>query len=248
MQFIKDSQIPHLEIRGAIGESVVHLDETRRNIEADEIFRGVVVMRERINHKSLSLLFLIIPALISSCASVNKQHPMLVTDDIKKGEPANFANVYFIRPKPFKPKGVVDKTITIEYQDIPILNIDEGSYTLLRIKPSAGMIKVDSETKFTNKIVPIKVWRARHYKFIEGKTYFIYLKRVNEEFRGIFYEPQPVKFEKAKALTEKTFASGEARSFPIDELVNISEPPDSAFEKQAPALPENIYKTEPFLK
>ena len=205
-------------------------------------------MHKRISLKSLYIFFLIISALISSCASVNKQHPMLVTDDIKKGEPANFASVYFIRPKPFKPKGVADKTITVEYQDKLILSIDEGSYTLLRIKPSSGMIKVNSETKFTNKITPIKVWRARHYKFIEGKTYFIYLKRVNEEFRGIFYEPQPVKFEKAKTLIEKTFAMGEARSFPIDELMNISEAPDSAFEKQPPALPENIYKPEPYLK
>lgn len=200
------------------------------------------------NYKFLYALILLVPILLAGCTSIYEKHPMLVTQKIKKGDNTSFASVYFIRPKPFKPKGVADKPITVEYQDKPILSIDEGSYTLLRIKPSTGMIKVDSETMFTNKLEPIKVWRARQYRFIEGKTYFIYLKRVNEEFRGIFYEPQPVKFEKAKALVEKTFASGEARSYPIDELANISEPPESAFEKQAPALPENIYKPEPYLK
>ena len=205
-------------------------------------------MGKPICHKFVYIILLALTALLASCASVNKQHPMLVNEEIKEGEAPNFASVYFIRPKPFKPKGVADKPITVEYQDKLLLSIDEGSYTLLRIKPSSGMIKVNSETRFTNKLEPIKVWRARHYKFIEGKTYFIYLKRVNEEFRGIFYEPQPVKLEKAKVLIDKTFASGEASSYPIDELVNISEAPASAFDKQPPALPENIYKPEPYLK
>lgn len=200
------------------------------------------------SHKLFVILMFLVPALLAGCASVNKQHPMLVTQEIKQGENIDFASVYFIRPKPFKHKGVADKPITVDYQDKPILTIDEGSYTLLRIKPSDGFIKVNSETMFINKLQPIKVWRARHYKFIVGKTYFIYLKRDNEEFRGIFYEPQPVHFDKAKILAENCFASGEARSKPLDELVNFSEAPDSAFDKQPPALPENIYKAEPYLK
>lgn len=199
-------------------------------------------------YKSYCVLWLIVLALLTGCASVNKMHPMLVTNEIKEGGTTSFASVYFIRPRPFKPKGVADKTITVDYQDKTILTIDEGNYTLLRIKPSTGMIKVHSETKFTNQLTPIKVWRSRQYKFIEGKTYFIHLKRVDEEYRGIFYEPQPVKFDQAKSLADDTFASGEARSKPIDELVNFSEAPESAYEKQAPALPENIYKPEPYLK
>ncbi|WP_455217806.1 hypothetical protein [Kaarinaea lacus] len=193
-------------------------------------------------------LMLFVLAFLVGCATVSKEHPMLVTQEIKEGEAPNYASVYFIRPKPFKAKGVADKTITVDYQEKLLLSIDEGSYTLLRIKPGSGKIKVNSETKFTNKLAPIKVWRARQFKFIEGKTYFIHLKRVDEEFRGIFYEPRPVRYEEAKALADKTLASGEARSMPIDELVNFSEPPDSAFENQPPALPENVYKPEPYLK
>lgn len=194
------------------------------------------------------IMMLFIMVIFAGCSTINKQHPMLVTQEIKDGDNVAFASVYFIRPKPLKPKGVADKPITVEYQDKTILTVEQGGYTLLRIKPSEGFIKVNSETKFINKLEPIKVWRARHYKFIEGKTYFIYLKRVNEEFRGIFYEPQPIDFENAKKLAEDCFATGEARGNPIDKLVNISEPPASAFDKQPPALPENIYKPEPYLK
>lgn len=197
---------------------------------------------------SLFIFLLFVLLVFSGCASVNKQHPLLVTQDIKEGDSTSYASVYFIRPRPYKSKGVADKTITVDYQDKTILTIDEGSYTLLRIKPSSGQIKVHSETKFINKLEPIKVWRARKYKFIEGKTYFIHLKRVDEEFRGIFYEPQPIKFEEAKVLADDTVASGDARSRPIDELVDISEAPESAFDKQPPALPENIYKQEHYMK
>lgn len=196
------------------------------------------------------LLILLLPAalLLPGCATVNTEHPFVITKELNKDEKVSFANVYFIRPQPYKSKGVADKTIHIEYQNQLLFSIAEGNYTLLRIKPSAGQIKVISETKFTNKLEPIKVWRARHYKFIEGKTYFIHLKRVDEEYRGIFYEPIPVKYQQAKKLAHKTYASGEAGKMPIDMLKDFSEPPASAVENQAPALPENIYEREPYLK
>lgn len=205
-------------------------------------------MDKQNRHKSPYVLLLFVLVLSIGCAAVNKQHPMLVTKEVREGGSTNFASVYFIRPRPLKPKGVADDPITVEYQSKTLLTIDEGSHTLLHIKPGTGEIKVNSRTKFTNQLTPIKVWRARQYKFIEGKTYFIHLKRVDEEYRGIFYEPQPVKYDKAKALADDTLASGEARSNPIDKLTDFSEPPASAFENQAPALPENIYKQERYLK
>lgn len=204
----------------------------------------------RITNRPTSLLFftLIIIFLFSGCASVNKEHPMAVSKEIKAGDPENFSYAYFIRPKPYKPKGIADEPVRVEYQGKTLLSIDEGSYTLLRIKPSKGQLKVFNKTKFINNPHPVEVWRAREYKFIEGKTYFIYLRRIDEEFRGIFYEPEPVKFEKAKILIDKTRASGEARNKPIENLKGISEPPDSAVNTLSPALPENIYKRERYLK
>lgn len=196
------------------------------------------------------LLFILVQTLlIAGCASVDEQNPMLITKKYKSGEQQEaYASVYFIRPRPYKSKGVADKKIYVEYKGKLLLSIDEGNYTLLRIKPSSGEIKVFNQTKFTNKQEPITVWRERKYTFIEGKTYFIYLKRDNEEFRGVFYDPQPVHLEQAKKLLDHTWADGEARDAPIDKLVNVSEPPDSAIQGQTPALPENVYKDEKYFK
>ena len=202
-----------------------------------------------LNRRATLLFFLlIIVSLTSGCATINNKHPMVVSKEMKAGDPENFAYAYFIRPKPYKAKGVADEPIRVEFKGDVLLTIDEGSYTLLRIKPSKGQLKVFNKTKFINREHPVEVWRAREYKFIEGKTYFIYLKRINEEFRGIFYEPEPVKYEKAKALADNTRASGEARNSPIEKLKNISEPPASAVNSLSPALPENIYKREIYLK
>ncbi|MEE8379982.1 MAG: hypothetical protein V3R49_06380 [Gammaproteobacteria bacterium] len=196
----------------------------------------------------LLILLSLIIFLLPGCSSVNTKHPMVVSAEVKPGSPEEFSYVYFIRPKPYKPKGVADESIRVEFLEEVLLTIDEGSYTLLRIKPSKGLLKVSNETKFINDTRPVKVWRTREYKFIAGKTYFIYLKRINEEFRGIFYDPQPVDLKKAKALSQKPRASGEARNIPIEDLKNISEPPSSAVSGLNPALPENIYKKERYLK
>jgi len=196
----------------------------------------------------LLILLSLTMVLSSGCSTVNNKHPMVISKEIKSGDPEKFSYVYFIRPKPYKAKGVADETIRIEFQEETLLTIDEGSYTLLRMKPSKGQLKVFNETKFINKTFPVKVWRAREYKFIAEKTYFIYLKRINEEFRGIFYDPQPVNFEQAKTLSQKPRASGEARNAPIEKLKNIQAPPTSAVSGLSPALPENIYKKERYLK
>jgi phage anti-repressor protein len=204
----------------------------------------------QLQNRQISTLFLIslIILICSGCATVNNKHPMVVSKEMKPGEPANFAYAYFIRPKLDKSKGIADEPVRIEFQENALLELDEGSYTLLRMKPSKGELKVFNKTKFINKIYPVEVWRAREYKFIEGKTYFIYIKQINEEFRGVFYEPKPVDFETAKLLVMRSRASGEARKAPIENLKNISEPPASAVKKLSPALPEDIYKKEPYLK
>jgi phage anti-repressor protein len=204
-------------------------------------------MQQRNRKISLIYLTLLIISLFSGCATVNNKHPLVVSKEVKPGDPEYFAYAYFIRPKLYKSKGVADEAVRIEFQEKILLELDEGSYALLRIKPSKGVLKVFNETNFINKIHPVEVWRAREYKFIEGKTYFIHIKQIDEEYRGVFYDPEPVDFEMAKTLAKKPRASGEARNAPIETLKDIQAPPGSATGGLSPTLPENIYKKERYL-
>jgi hypothetical protein len=188
-------------------------------------------------------------ALLMACATVNNKHPDVVSGEITAESKKQLATVYFIRPRAYKSKGVADNAVRIEFQGQTLLTQDEGAYTLLYIKPSKGALKIHSKTVYADQRIPIDVWRERVYKFIAGRTYFIYVRQIDEEFRGVFYEPQLVDLQEAKQLIvpgsghfSSTRASGAARNAPIDELTEADMPPASAVKELTPAMPENLYK------
>ncbi|MDH5327425.1 MAG: hypothetical protein OEZ68_01235 [Gammaproteobacteria bacterium] len=183
--------------------------------------------------------------LVSACGTIeiNKTHPAIaeVTPDTLT------ASVYFIRPMPVKPKGVADKPLKVEYNKQALLTIEEGSYTLIKIKPGQGEISTHSETRFINKAIPIKVSRKRRYTFISGRTYFIHLQRIDEEFRGIFYDPKPMELEQALTLIQTTnvTARGPARKEPIEQIESVPITPKAG--SLEPAFPEGLYPQSPYL-
>jgi len=144
-----------------------------------------------------------------------------------------------------KPKGYADNTITITINDEKLLEINSGSYTMLRLKPGAATIAAHSLTAFTNRIEPIKVERHREYQFLAKHTYFIYLKQINEEFRGVFYDPQPIGLREARTLEDRVTAFGDAQQYPI-ESVDPESVDDNAGDLP-PAFPEELYPREKYL-
>ncbi len=187
--------------------------------------------------------------LLAACATVNNEHPNVVSGEITAESKAQLATVYFIRPRAYKSKNVSNDTVRIAFKGQTLLTQDEGTYTLLYIKPSKGALKIHSKTLYADQRVPIDVWRERVYKFIAGRTYFIHVRQIDEEFRGVFYEPEPVDLQEAKRLIVpstghfgNTRASGAARNAPIDELTEVNMPPSSAVKDLTPAMPEDLYQ------
>lgn len=185
------------------------------------------------------LMLLLVPAGCGNPVNIKNPYVMSEADD------AQVARVYFIRPRPYKYKGISDNEISVEFKNETLLTLNEGQYTMVRIKPSKGEIITHSKTRFTNKNVPIDVSRARNYRFLAGKTYFIYLKRVNEEFRGIFYDPSPVTYQQALKLVNRLRARGLAKQEPISDINAGREAPEPS--PLEPALPENLYPGEKYL-
>ncbi len=187
--------------------------------------------------------------LLTACAMVNSKHPSVVSDNLTEESKAQLAAVYFIRPKLYKSKGLSDGEVRVEFQGKTLLTQSEGTYTLVYLKPSRGTVKVHSKTLYADQRAAIDVWRSRAYKFIAGKTYFIHVRQIDEEFRGIFYEPQPVDLLEAKRLIVpglgrfgNTSPSGAARSMPIDKLTEVNAPPASAVKNLPPTMPEDLFR------
>ena len=162
-----------------------------------------------------------------------------------EGEDAHIAKVYLLRPMPVKYKGIADNKIRVDFNKEKLLTINEGQYALVKLKPSKGKISTHSKTKFIGSTTPIDVSRDREYRFIAGKTYFIHLQRVDEEFRGIFYDPAPITFQQALKISDPLRAIGDARDEPIDEIVTINEAPQPS--QLTPAFPEELYPGKPYL-
>jgi hypothetical protein len=195
----------------------------------------------KLNFFSLFSLFIGIALLLSGCGTtLYRGNPALQAES-----DADTVNVYFIRPRPVKYKGVADKPIIVDYAGKRLIRIAEGTYTLVKLQPGKGEITTHSKTLFTNQRQPIEVSRSRMYTFLGSRTYFIHLKRVNEEFRGITYDPQPVNLATAKVLSEKLRKWGAARQKPIADIEEV--PPTPNASPLEPVYPEKVYPGSPYL-
>lgn len=181
----------------------------------------------------------------SGCATVNTQHPALA----ERPGP-DIANVYFIRPVPTLTytHDFADAPVTIEFQGQKLLKLSEGVYTLLYLKPAKGELKVYNNTRYANRKSGQRVRKTRTYRFVGGRTYFIHIRQIDEEFRGIFYEPDLVSLKEAKQLARHLKRIGAAaNAHPIDKLTRVNPPPASAAKDEKPILPEELIQTEPYL-
>ncbi len=172
-------------------------------------------MHLRLTQRSGFLIGAALLAALGGCAitSISKIHPMIVTQpDVAA------ANVYFIRPLTYRERGVADKPVVIEFNGMELMKIAKGEYTLLRIRPEKVLLKTRNLTPYTNKEEPVEMTRELRLEFAPGKTYFVHIQQVNEEFRGIHYLPVLVDLKTAKQLIIDARATDAARDARIDTL------------------------------
>ncbi|NOZ53075.1 MAG: hypothetical protein GXP08_08030 [Gammaproteobacteria bacterium] len=189
------------------------------------------------------ILLLLLSVFLTACSTrtfVHQNQYVLQSNDNSK-----VARVYFLRPTPMKYKGIADSVVHVDFNGSRLLSVNEGRYALIKLKSSQGPITTYSLTMFTNQDQPIQVKRTRQYRFIAGKTYFIHLKRINEEFRGIFYDPAPITLEQAQKLAAKLRPYGDASSASIKTLEAIDE--SQLASPLEPVMPEQLYPGHKYL-
>ena len=126
------------------------------------------------------------------------------------------ALVYFIRPNEQRTRGVADTDLEIELSEVKALDLSSGEYAAVRIKPIETDVIIRSLTYLTAQPMPVKVWRARHYTFEAGKTYYIHTRFEEQEWRGSYFYPDSVALDKAKTLAYRLKPAGQlAEAMPI---------------------------------
>lgn len=190
----------------------------------------------------LFFLLVITVALLVACGRPPNSDLIIKAEE---ADEAYISKVYFLRPMPLKFRKYSDNPIKVTLNGEYLLEIAEGEYHLARLQPMQGNISTHSLTFFTNHTAPQEISRSRQFNFVAGKTYFILLKRVNEEFRGVFYVPEPIDLSQAKQIAYKLNARRYARQARIDDIESVPEtdPPKPV----NPALPEQLYPGEKYL-
>jgi hypothetical protein len=166
--------------------------------------------------KSIILLtVLVCLTAVTGCASteVKSGNPLVQTDP-----EAPCARVYFLRPRTERSMGVADNVINIELDQRPLLTLAKGDYVYVNLKPGEVMTTIKSMTSWGPQGEVKEMAKGRSFNFVDGETYFIVIRPVDGEFRGVFFVPGEVDLFTAKEIAKRLRAVGDASKQPIAEI------------------------------
>lgn len=152
-------------------------------------------------------------SLLSGCAglALNEKHPLL-----KKGEEADIARVYIIRPVMRRHSGAMDRPIDIILDGERLLTLNKGFYTLVSLVPQQVDMIVRSYMHSGVDEHVSEVAEKRQFNFQSGQTYFIYLKPYYRGYNwGTSFVPENVDQAKAIDYVQRLKPLGEAQRQPL---------------------------------
>lgn len=159
----------------------------------------------------------LVATVISGCAvpginmtKVESGHPLL-----EQGA-GQFATVYFIRPNTERAMGFPDNPLTIELDQAKLMLLGKGEYTMVRLKSRPAVtMTLRSRTAVGPNWTIKEISNDKKWAFSGGETYYIVLKPVDGEFRGVHFVAENVDPFAAREAAKSLHAVGAARSAPL---------------------------------
>ena len=152
---------------------------------------------------------------LSACAasSIDNANPL-----ISDRPDLLVAKVYIIRPRTERYLGMADNSIAVELDRRPLMRLAKGEYTLLRLHPGSAWLGLRSMTTWGPGHKIKEMSTVKEFTFEPGETYYIAIRPIDGEFRGVKYEAALVDRERAVQLSRYLNAFGQARGDPIRAL------------------------------
>jgi len=156
---------------------------------------------------ALALIFVMSLSVAGCWTMVKDDHPLAL-----KNPSSSHAEVYFIRARTERFMGMADNRVTVLVNQLPLIELVKGEYTLVNLAPGFTAITVANQTTYgpAHKIKTNK--RSRGYTFKAGNTYYILIDPVDGEFRGIHFIPRSIDIAEASRLSKNIRAIGLARN------------------------------------
>ena len=144
--------------------------------------------------------------LLGGCwTKINDTHPLLQSDARRP-----YATVYFLRPRTERFMGMADNRVTVLLDQQPLLELVKGEYTLVRIFPGQAWVAIENQTTYGPAHRIKTETRSRSFTFVAGQTYYIAIKPIDGEFRGVHFLPQALTLAEAQSLKPRMRAVGAA--------------------------------------
>ncbi|VAW87438.1 hypothetical protein MNBD_GAMMA16-1811 [hydrothermal vent metagenome] len=129
-------------------------------------------------------------------SKISDNHPLLTESS------SGAAKVYFIRRQTERRMGISDNALIVDFNDKQVLSLEKGEYVALNLVPRDYKITLKNQTE----VGPhwyVK-WMSKKYKFNfkADKIYYIEIKSIDGEFRGVFFTAKNMPFYEAKQLAQ----------------------------------------------
>jgi len=137
-------------------------------------------------------------ALMLGCSSskISDHHPLLTESE------GGAAKVYFIRSQTERRMGISDNALIMDLNDEQALSLEKGEYVVLNLLPRDYKITLKNQTEAGAHWNVKSMSKKYNFSFAADKTYYIEIKSIDGEFRGVFFTAKKMPFYQAKQLAQ----------------------------------------------
>lgn len=114
-----------------------------------------------------------------------------------------YSTVYILRETSNMYLGPANGPVKVEFNGHDVLSINEGDYTMVRVKPGETLVVVKNMSMYGSDLHPREMTGSTTFNFGVGQTNFIRLKVYNGEFRGVYFTPERIEFNRARVLVQQ---------------------------------------------
>lgn len=158
----------------------------------------------KIRAQQWKILGAVVAAWLAGCTSsvISTKHPLY-----QRETSSTTATVYFLRPEIERRMGFPDNPVAIDLNQEQLLTLARGEYTAVKLVPREAVLTLRSLTE-AGPVWAIKsIERQYTFNFKPGETYYLVIKPVDGEFRGVFFKPESVEAYVAKQVADSLHAA-----------------------------------------
>ncbi len=148
--------------------------------------------------RNLVCFFPIVTLALSGCSTskIFDSHPLLAESG------GGAAKVYFIRSQTERRMGISDNALIVDFNGEQAVSLEKGEYVALSLVPRDYIITLKNRTEAGPRW-DVK-WMSKKYQFDfdVDKTYYIEVKSIDGEFRGIFFVANDLARYEAEQLAQ----------------------------------------------